>query len=105
MIKRPTLRLWAKADSPERYDKFQNRDVEAEIRRVLRGGGTHVDIARLARLMFGDEFICAHIKNSQWYHFDKTSHRFVKSDSATTLRRELSSKIRLMFRQWHLFYF
>lgn len=97
MIKRPTLRLWAKADSPDRYDKFQNRDVEAEIRRVLRGGGTHVDIARLARLMYGDEFICAHIKNSQWYHFDKSSHRFVKSDSATTLRKELSSRIRLMF--------
>jgi P4 family phage/plasmid primase-like protien len=97
MIKRPTLRLWAKADSPDRYAKFQDRDIDAEIRRVLRGGGTHVDIARLARLMYGDEFICAHIKNSQWYHFDKSAHRFVKSDSATTLRRELSGRIRLKF--------
>lgn len=97
MIKRPTLRLWAKSDSPARYEKFLERDITAELRRVIRGGGTHVDIARFARLIYGDEFICAHIKNGYWYHFDKSAHRFIKSDSATTLRKELCGRIRLTF--------
>lgn len=97
MIKRPTLRLWAKGDSPTRYQSYLDNDIDAEIKRVVQSGGTHVDVANLARIMYGDEFICANIKNSVWYQFKKTDHRFVRSDSATTLRRNLSTTIRNRF--------
>jgi hypothetical protein len=97
MIKRPTLRIWAKNDSPERYKIFMEKDVTSEMEKVLIRGGTEVDMANLARLMYGDEFICAHIKTSLWYHFDKSLHRYVKSDSATSLRHKLSNDIRKKF--------
>lgn len=97
MIKRPTLRLWAKSDSPLRYQAYIDNDIDNEIRRVVQSGGTHVDVANLARIMYGDEFICANIKNSVWYQFKNTDHRFVRSDSATILRRNLSSEIRNRF--------
>lgn len=97
MIKRPTLKMWARSDSPERYQKFLDTDVKTELERVVRGGGTHVDVANLARIMYGDEFICANIKNKLWYQFQKSSHRFVRIDSATTLRRKLNTIIRGKF--------
>lgn len=97
MIKRPTLRLWAKNDSPERYQEYLGSDIDNEILRVVKGGGTHVDVAHLARIMYGDEFICANIKNSIWFQFDKTCHRFIRCDSATTLRRNLSREVRTKF--------
>ena len=100
MIKRPTLRLWAKSDSPMRYQAYLDHDIDAEIRRVVQSGGTHVDVANLARIMYGDEFICANIKNSMWYQFKNTDHRFVRSDSATILRRKLSTLIRNRFAKY-----
>jgi P4 family phage/plasmid primase-like protien len=100
MIKRPTLRLWAKNDNGTRYQAFLDADIYTEIARVVRSGGTHVDMANLARIMYGDEFICANIKNSVWYQFLNSSHRFVRSDSATTLRRNLSHHVRLKFQEY-----
>lgn len=100
MIKRPTLRLWAKNDNAVRYQKFLDNDIHTEVGRVVRSGGTHVDMANLARIMYGDEFICANIKNSVWFQFLKSSHRFVRSDSATTLRRNLSHDVRLQFQDY-----
>lgn len=97
MIKRPTLRLWAKGDSPARYQKYLDTDIQTEISRVVRAGGTHVDVANLARIMYGDEYICANIKNSLWFRFRESAHRFVRLDSATTLRRMLSTTIRNSF--------
>lgn len=97
MLKRPSLRLWARHDSPERYAKFLEKDERAEINCVIAGGGTHVDLASLARLLYGDTFICADIKANEWYEYRQTYHRFLKSDSATTLRAKLSGEIRGKF--------
>lgn len=97
MLKRPSLRLWARHDSPERYSKFLEKDERVEINRVIAGGGTHVDLASLARLIYGDTFICADIKANEWYEYRQTYHRFMKSDSATTLRSKLSGDVRLKF--------
>jgi P4 family phage/plasmid primase-like protien len=99
MLKRPSLRLWARHDSPDRYTKFLEKDERAEINRVIAGGGTHVDIASLARLLYGDTFICADIKANEWYEYRQSYHRFMKSDSATTLRAKLSGEIRRKFGQ------
>ena len=97
MLKRPSLRLWARHDSPDRYAKFLEKDERAEINRVIAGGGTHVDIASLARLIYGDTFICADIKANEWYEYRQSYHRFMKSDSATTLRAKLSGELRRKF--------
>jgi P4 family phage/plasmid primase-like protien len=97
MLKRPSLRLWARQDSPERFSKFLEKDERAEMNRVINGGGTHVDLAGFARLLYGDTFICADIKANEWYEYQQSFHRFVKSDSATTLRGKLSTEIRGKF--------
>lgn len=97
MLKRPSLRLWARHDSPERFVKFLEKDERAEMNRVINGGGTHVDLAGFARLLYGDTFICADIKANEWYEYQQSYHRFIKSDSATTLRGKLSTEIRGKF--------
>lgn len=97
MLKRPSLRLWARQDSPERFTKFLEKDERAEMNRVINGGGTHVDLAGFSRLLYGDTFICADIKANEWYEYQQSFHRFIKSDSATTLRGKLSTEIRGKF--------
>jgi P4 family phage/plasmid primase-like protien len=101
MLKRPSLRLWARHDSPERYTVFLSKDERVEIDRVISGGGTHVDLASLARLLYGDTFVCADIKANEWYEYQQSYHRFMKSDSATTLRAKLSRDIRIKFIKKH----
>lgn len=96
MIKRPTLLLWAKEDSPERFSEYLNKTLRREIIRVI-NTGQHTDVAGLVRHIWGDEFICANISRKEWYTFDKTKHRFVKTDSGTTLRRKLYTEFRERF--------
>ena len=100
MLKRPSLRLWAKNDSPSRYDKFIKKDERIYMDAVVATKGSPVDMARFARLLYGDSFICANIAAKEWYEFNQGLHRFVKLNAATTLRQRLCGEIRNKFKDY-----
>jgi P4 family phage/plasmid primase-like protien len=93
-----SLYYWARLDSPERYAKFIENNVNQLMKKAVHGGGTHVDLATIVKAMYDGDFVCADIKHKIWYEFRRTEHRWVPIDSATTLRGKLIQELRPKFR-------
>ncbi len=84
-----TLHMWAKADDPEGYRELKSTSTHELVLGSLTG--THHDIACVVFSMFRHRFVCSSIRMKQWYEF--SGHRWITSDSGTTLRRKLSTDV------------
>lgn len=84
-----SLHMWAKQDSPEKYNEI----IRLDLRKLIyeSKSGTHTDVARVVRHMYKHEYVCASIKNKLWYEFK--SHRWVSSDCAFSLRVRMSNEV------------
>ena len=84
-----TLRLWAKTDNKEEYDKIVNEDIEHKILTSL--NETHSDVGKVVHLLYKNEFVCCSLKKKKWYHY--TNHKWKLLDDGIELRKRISSDV------------
>lgn len=80
-----TIHFFAKADSPEKYDEYKREMSMRYMENSIEG--SHIDIARLLRNEFINDFVCASIENRLWYRFNGVV--WERMDSATQLREKI----------------
>ena len=101
-----SLVYWAKQENPEEYEKIQSRSLKHAIDLTVestalkenskKGSGcTDCDLAHVLHVAFRGQFVSAGIKDNIWYGFE--NHRWVKSDSGTSLRKAISSVIKPLY--------
>ena len=84
-----TLRHFASQDSPDEYEKFKDENVDKHIKESL--NGTHNDIARALKEIYGTDFVCASIRHKQWYQF--RNHKWCPIEEGVFLRQKISTTI------------
>jgi P4 family phage/plasmid primase-like protien len=84
-----TLHMWARQDSPDAYREILRTDLKHLVLRCL--SGTHHDMAQVVHHMYRYDYVCASLRNRQWYEF--RDHRWRESDSACSLRKRICSDV------------
>ena len=84
-----TLRLWAKTDDKEGYEKVVSEDIEHKILTSL--NETHSDVAKVVHLLYKNEFVCCSLKKKKWYQF--TNHKWKQLDDGIELRKRISNQV------------
>ena len=99
-----SLMHWSKQDAYEKYKKVRESSVDYYIDQTLESalmnftedkksvGCGDFDIATILYHLFKDQYVCCSVKSGIWYRY--YSHRWIKSDSGTTLRRAISEELR-----------
>ena len=99
-----SLMHWSKQDALEKYKKVRESSVDFYIDQTLESalmnftedkksvGCGDFDIATILYHLFKDQYVCCSVKSGIWYRY--YNHRFIKSDSGTTLRRAISEELR-----------
>jgi len=82
---------WAKQDNEEGYNEWRKSKAEKYIQDSLNSSGSHNDIAKAMYKMYGDKYVCASIREDQWYEFK--DHIWEQVDEGYTLRLKISSEI------------
>ena len=80
---------WAKNDAFEEYTKIRKNTINYYIDITVHSS-TDYDFAMVLYQLFSDKYVCASIKNNEWYVFNK--HRW-ELDKGTTIRLEISQTI------------
>lgn len=88
-LKVATLRMWAKNDSPDAYQQLVSADVFSLIHTAM--SGTHYDVARVVKCMYGSQFVCASPKHKTWYEFK--GHHWTPCDNAVSLSKHMSEDV------------
>ena len=95
---------WSKQDAYEKYKKVRESSVDYYIDQTLENammnfaedkkstGCGDFDIATILYHLFKDQYVCCSVKSNIWFRY--YSHRWIKSDSGTTLRRAISEDLR-----------
>lgn len=84
-----SLKFYAKNDNPEAYKAFVDRMAKEHVNETL--AGNHNDIAQLLYKKYGDEFVCASIRDREWYQFKH--HRWHQIEEGIYLREKISGPI------------
>ena len=84
-----TLRMWAKEDNPQAYDKMIQETQLTRIQDSL--GGGHVDIAKFMFEKFGDQFVCVDLERHTWLYFD--NHRWKYTQKGHHLRQKIDTYV------------
>ena len=84
-----TLHFIARNDSPEAYNKFKLDEGDHHIKDAL--NGSHNDIARVLKVLYGNDFICGSICNETWFQF--IDHHWTEMEKGTFLREKISGEI------------
>jgi len=90
-----SLFYWAKHDNPEEYQKLMRESVHTKIEEFKKG---HVDLARIAYMMYKHEFVYVHSLNRNkngWYQFK--DHRWYFQPDGFVLRRHLTDDLRILY--------
>ena len=89
-----SLKMWAKEDNPEMYRKVMSTDIWTHINRACKSGkGNSYDVANVLYTMYKDAHICVSIKDSVWFYYDKSLHRWIRDDKGITLKRKISTEL------------
>lgn len=89
----PSLRAWAKEDSPKKYKQYLRERLDALADNAL--AGKEWDVAQMLYELYGDEYVCASISDRNWYQF--VDHRWVPVDKAYTLSIRISRDLPARF--------
>ena len=84
-----TLRMWAREDNPEEYEKFTQEIQSKNIADSLDGGQT--PLAKQLYAMSGEFFVCTDITKKTWYVFK--NHRWYRSDQGVHLKLKIQTDI------------
>lgn len=89
-----SLHYWAKTDD---YDKWKNilRDsLSGLIHSSVSSSGSHADVANVIYHYFKDCFVCANIKDNNWFYFNEhIGGRWEETEVGHVLRSRLSNEI------------
>ena len=88
-IKLPSLNMWAKLDSPIKYNELTRASTRDIVMRSL--DNTHFDVSELMWSKYRYEFVCVVMKKTTWYRFVK--HRWEPMEKAIDLRKLISTEV------------
>ena len=84
-----TLHYYASLDNPELYKEFKKEEAEHYVKESL--NGSHNDIAKVLKVEYGNEFVCASISGKIWYQF--INHHWEEIEEGVFLRERISGHI------------
>lgn len=85
-----SLVYWAKISNPDEYVKM--REIYCEKSYENMKSKTNNTVAKGFCDTFGDNFVCADLKNDKWYRFD--NHRWLNDDKGVSIRKMLSNEFK-----------
>lgn len=85
------IKYWAKQDSPDAYEEYRVRKMN-EFRDSLQAKPSYGEVARFAKVHFGDKFI---FSDQTWYTYE--NHKWNKSRDSTRIKISLNEELRLLF--------
>lgn len=89
--KLPSLRNWARQDSPEQYEAFVKENARVFLEYSI-NCGAHYDIATILYSKYSDVFRSVNPKKSdEWYFYDK--HRWVEMPGGYILMNKMSKDL------------
>jgi len=91
-----SMKYWAKKDNPEAYEKLRTDSLESLVRKSImkdKSCGAHSDVANVIHKYYGEEFVCAGLKDSSWYYFSSDSGKWMPTEQGHELRKRLSNDI------------
>ena len=103
-VTKRSLYHWAKTDAPEEYERIRKNSLDYHVEQSLKIGGkkddksgcSDSDLAYVLYQLCKQSYVCTGIKNNTWMQYK--NHRWCTSDSGTTLRKTISSKLRELYR-------
>ena len=98
----PSLRVWAREDSPKKYNEIIDSSVNELM--LEAESGTHYDIAKVVYLLYKDIYRCSDIKRGIWYEYNPKKHGWVEVDAGYTLNILLSEDLCKRFAKLNAFY-
>ena len=84
-----TLRHFASIDNPSQYKEYKKEQSEQYVKDSL--NGSHNDIAKVLKVEYGNEFVCASIAGNAWYQF--RDHKWEEIEEGIFLREKISDEI------------
>lgn len=98
-----SIMYWCKTEAPERYKEIRKETVGYFVDQTLRQAGAgdakptqaEFDLACVLHSMFGDNYVCASIKNNIWYEFE--GNRWHEVDSGSPLRMKISQDMHELY--------
>jgi len=109
-----SIMYWAKEDAPEEYKRVRESSIDYYLDKTLEAmtvdrlekqngrkkpeyasGSGDWDIAEVLYHLHKDEYICAGIKNNDWFKYK--NHRWMRHEDANDLRTSISTKLRNLY--------
>ena len=101
-----SLYHWAKIENPDKYNNVRMTNIDYYLEETIKlttpaGKGAtksaagDADLTHVLYHLFKDEYVCTSIKSNIWYQY--INHRWVVTDSGTTLRKHISSTLRQLY--------
>tara|TARA_B110000238_G_C16132133_1_gene441976 strand:+ start:691 stop:3351 length:2661 start_codon:yes stop_codon:yes gene_type:complete len=84
-----TLRMWAKNDNKDKYNKLIQDDLQSILKKAKTG--THTDVSRVIYKMFKYDFVCSNVKKNIWWEFK--NHKWYQSDSGYGIKIRMSNQV------------
>lgn len=88
-----SIMYWAKSENLKEFTKVRKENIEYHVQQTICSEtiddkATDVDLAVVLYHIFKDRFVCASVKNNQWYEFIR--NRWVECDQGNSLRMLIS---------------
>jgi P4 family phage/plasmid primase-like protien len=90
-----SLRFWSRTDNYDGYMKIESMNVDKLVDDAAMGG-TEFDVARVIYARYRDEFVCASVRNNDWYQY--VGHIWQSSENGVDLLARFSAEIAKLFR-------
>jgi P4 family phage/plasmid primase-like protien len=79
-----TLCYYAKEDNPSQYKKYTDECMKVTLQKAVGAlKCTHVDIASILHVKYGDKFVCANVDRKLWYVYE--NHHWELMDGGADL--------------------
>jgi P4 family phage/plasmid primase-like protien len=90
-----TFRFWCKSDNILLYNDWKNNNINSLLWKCISPTGGLSDIADILYKKYQDKFLCASIKDQEWFEFK--NHRYQILDGGITIRKLLTDDIVPLF--------
>jgi P4 family phage/plasmid primase-like protien len=101
-----SLKMWAKNDNKELYQKVLQADLRSHIEMVGRLGknAKPYDIAKLMYHMYHYYYVCVDVQHDRWYYYDENVHRWIVDMKGCQLRKNISTEVYMKFKELRDYY-
>ena len=89
-----SLRFWSQTDNYERYKEIEESNIDRLVDEAAQTA-TENDVAHVVHAMYREKFVCASVRNNDWYMWD--SHIWKNSENGVDLLAELSQRVAKVF--------